>query len=71
MNQELTQQQKILAHLQTNSITGLEAWTQYGVYRLSEMIRRIRKDGHDIKTDMIKGDGHTFAKYSLQKLKQV
>lgn len=70
MNQELTQQQKILAHLQTNSITGLEAWTKYGVYRLSSLINRIRKQGHEVLTEMIEMDGHTFAKYSLLKLKQ-
>lgn len=66
----MTQQQQIFKHLQRRSITGLEAWKQYGVYRLSEMIRRIRKDGHEVKTTMIEMDGHTFAKYSLLKLKK-
>lgn len=69
-NQEQTQQQKIFAHLQSNPITGLIAWEQYGVYRLSSLINRIRKQGHQIETEMIQAEGHTFAKYSLLKLKQ-
>lgn len=66
----MTQQQQIFNHLQSKPITGLEAWKEYAVYRLSEMIRRIINQGHEVKTTMIKMDGHTFAKYSLQKLKK-
>ncbi len=60
----MTQQEKIFAHLQSQSITGLEAWKQYGVYRLSEMIRRIRKT-HNIKTEMVTEGETQFAKYTL------
>ena len=66
----MTQQQQIFKHLQRKSITGLEAWKEYGVYRLSSLIHRIRKEGYQVKTTMIEMDGHTFAKYSLLKLKK-
>jgi hypothetical protein len=62
----MTQQQKIFAHLQSQSITGLEAWKQYGVYRLSEIIRRIRKD-HTVTTEMVTEGETQFAKYTLLK----
>lgn len=63
----MTQQQKIFAHLKRKSITGLEAWKEHGVYRLSEIIRRIRSDGHTVKTTMVKVGDNIFAKYTLQK----
>lgn len=66
----MTQQQQIFNHLQSKPITGLEAWKEYGVYRLSSLINRIRKQGYEVLTEMIEMDGHTFAKYSLQKLKK-
>lgn len=66
----MTQQDQIFAHLQSKSITGLEAWKEYGVYRLSSLINRLRRQGHFIETEMIEADGHTFAKYSLLKLKK-
>jgi hypothetical protein len=62
----MTQQQKIFAHLQSQSITGLEAWKQYGVYRLSSLINRLRKT-HNIKTEMVTEGETQFAKYTLIK----
>lgn len=70
----MTQQQKIFNHLKRKPITGLEAWMNYGVYRLSEIIIRIRQqgksEGFTVKTEMVNQLGKRFAKYSLLKLKK-
>lgn len=47
----MTQQQRVLNHLQTHgSITPLEALNNYGIYRLSVAILRLRRAGHNILT---------------------
>jgi len=63
----MSKAQKILAHLQKKSITGLQALDLYGVYRLSSVINRFRKKGHNIKTEMINKAEETYAKYTLIK----
>tara|TARA_R110002051_G_scaffold321424_1_gene409041 strand:+ start:1178 stop:1387 length:210 start_codon:yes stop_codon:yes gene_type:complete len=58
-----SKQSKILAHLVSGkSITPIEALELYGSFRLGALIFNLRADGHNIKTDLIKGTGH--AKYS-------
>lgn len=59
---------RLLKYLQThrNGITGQEALLKLGLYRLSGEIHQLRKEGHNIKTDMMKlEDGTTFARYYL------
>jgi hypothetical protein len=50
MSKELNQKQVILNHLKKyGSITGAEAWDKYHIYRLSDVIFKLRKT-HDIDT---------------------
>jgi hypothetical protein len=47
----MTQKQMILTHLQTDkSITPLQALAEYGVYRLSDTIFKLREK-YEIKTE--------------------
>ena len=58
-----TKQEKVLIHLQTyGSITPLEALNEYGSFRLGALIFNLRKEGHDITTNIIPKKG--YAKYT-------
>jgi hypothetical protein len=47
----MTQKQRLLNHLETfGKINPLDAWTKLGIYRLSDTVYRLRKEGHDIET---------------------
>ena len=51
----VSQAKNILAHLvQHKTITPLEALNQYGCFRLSAVIFNLKKDGHEIETQIIK-----------------
>ena len=67
-----TQEQKILDYMQQfGGITQYEALMDLGVMRLASRISDLRKNGHDIKSEMItvknrfKEDCHV-ARYSLR-----
>lgn len=48
------QKKRLLEYLQKHgTITPLEAWTQLSIYRLSDVIMRLRED-YDIRTDMVR-----------------
>lgn len=34
-------------------ITPLDAWISYGVYRISDVVFRLRKAGYDVQTKMV------------------
>ena len=58
-----TKQEKVLSHLQTyGSITPLEALELYGSFRLGALIFNLRKEGHDIETNIVPKKG--YAKYT-------
>ncbi|MBR4406031.1 MAG: helix-turn-helix domain-containing protein [Bacteroidaceae bacterium] len=63
--------QKILKHLQRyHKITALKAWNSYGVYRLADVIYKLRQKGYDIETNMVYvknkfGDKVQVAEYTL------
>ena len=62
-----TQDKQILEYLERgNKITALEALYQFGCFRLSARIFKLRQQGHNIITDKKKVDGKTFAEYSLK-----
>lgn len=66
--QKLSKLQLIFAHLRKGrSITPLSAWEKYGCYRLSSVINRLRKKGHEITTTMKKQGENNFAVYRLVK----
>jgi len=47
----MTQKQQILNHLRKGPITTWKAMNLYGVMRLSERIRELSADGHNIEID--------------------
>jgi hypothetical protein len=67
-----SQAQKVLEHLQKGwSITPLDALYMFGAFRLSAIVYDLKKQGHDIKTDIVEKDGKHFASYSLIKEPQM
>jgi hypothetical protein len=44
--------------LSGKSITGLQALSKYGCYRLSSVIHRLRKDGYEIATKLVGKERH-------------
>lgn len=56
----------ILEHLKLRgSITGAQAWDLYRCQHLPSSIKRLRRDGHKIETEMIKKKDYSFAKYKF------
>ena len=64
----ISQNDIILGHLiKHGTITGLDSWRHYGVYRLSSVINRLRKIPNVvIITEMVEVDGVKFARYTLK-----
>ncbi len=63
-----TKKQKLLNYLKSHrrGITGHDALLKLGLYRLSGEIHQLRKEGHQIKTEMMtREDGTTYARYYL------
>lgn len=67
----VTQKDIVLKHLRDfGSITSWEAFTEYGITRLSAVIYILRAEGYDIESETIKtlnryGNPTRFSKYSL------
>ena len=60
---KVSKQEKVLKHLKTlGSITPLEALELYGSFRLGALIFNLRKEGHDIETNIVPKKG--YAKYT-------
>lgn len=50
----MTQANRLLDYLKTNgTINPLESWQQLGIYRLSDTVFRLRKEGYLIRTDLV------------------
>lgn len=67
---KLNDKQLIKRHLEKKGkITGATSFTKLGIYRLSEYISRLRKDGMDIVTVMKtdRNTGKEYAVYTYQK----
>jgi hypothetical protein len=68
----MNQKQRLLCYLKENgTINPLQAWASLGIYRLSDAIYRLRKDGHSIQTNDIDVNNRfdekcTVAEYFLQ-----
>jgi len=61
-----TQNQQIEAYLKSGKkITPLTALRNFGRLRLGARIFQLRKQGLDIKTNLITRRGKTFAEYTL------
>ena len=66
-----TQLEQILEHLkQGKSITPIEALEQYGCFRLSAVILKLRKQGYDIVTHNERNSSGigTHARYELKQV---
>lgn len=63
----MTQKEAVLEFLQAgHSITPLKAQSEFGVWRLADVIYRLKGDGYRIHTRMKKTfSGKRFAEYSL------
>ena len=66
-----TQKQRLIKYLAENeSINPLKAWTELGIYRLSDTIFRLRNEGFNIETEKLTvknkfGENCTVANYKL------
>lgn len=67
-----TQKECVLFHLIEQPLTMPDAVNQYNIYRLADIIFRLKKDGHNIETEEVKftnrfGHPGSYAKYRLIK----
>ena len=63
----MSQAKDILKHLNDyGSITPLEALEDIGCMRLAARVNDLRRDGHPIRTDLVKRNGKVWARYSLE-----
>jgi len=51
--------------LKTRPLTPLEALEHIGTMRLAAHIEVLRKSGHNIRTEDVKQNGKSFARYHL------
>jgi hypothetical protein len=68
---KLTQKQKVLRHLkEIGEITPLQAFFDYSIMRLAAHIFKLKEDGYNIDTKMLKsknkfGEPVRYAQYKL------
>lgn len=67
MAKKITKKDKLLNYLLTHKrgITGKDALTKIGLYRLSGEIHQLRKQGYNIQTEMMYRNGEEFARYFI------
>jgi len=60
MAKKLTHKESVMKHLKRfGTITGREAWAQYGIYRLSSIIHRLNNTpGINISCEIVPGYKH-------------
>lgn len=62
----MTQNDLVLEHLiDGKSITPLDALNLYGCFRLGARVNDLRKQGYDIRTEMIKDGRKRYARYFM------
>lgn len=65
----MNQVERLEAHFKAHgSIEPLEAWQKLGIYRLSEVVRKLRAEGNCIETETVKvkncfGEDVEFGRY--------
>lgn len=63
----VSQSTKILAHLQSgHRLTPIDALNLFGCFRLGARCWDLRKQGYDIKTEIVEKNGKHFASYWLE-----
>jgi hypothetical protein len=61
----MSQNDKILAHLERKPITPVQALSLYGCFRLAARIKDLREQGNTIITHIVSRNGKRFAMYAL------
>ena len=53
------------ALMKGESLTPIDALNRFSCFRLGGRIHELRQRGYDIKTEIVKDGGKSFARYSL------
>lgn len=63
-----SQGEQILSHLKSGQpLTPLEALQKFGCFRLGARIWDLKREGHDIRTELVDvGDGKRVAQYQMK-----
>jgi hypothetical protein len=61
----MSQSSQILDMLQRGPVTAMDALNKAGCFRLAARINDLRRDGHNITTQMITINGKNIAQYNL------
>lgn len=68
----MTQTERVLRHLNDfGSITQLDALREYGIMRLGARIWELRRDGHEIASELVEGvnrynEKTRYARYTMR-----
>ncbi len=63
-----TKKDRILKWLQSGrTITNIIAWNEFKSFKLSDIVFRLRNEGYNIATKMIKTESGSYANYKLKK----
>ena len=66
VHREESQSGRILKHMQEGyGITPITALNNYGCFRLAAVVFDLKKEGHNIRTTIIKENNKKFARYKL------
>jgi len=65
----MSQSFEVLMHLKKyGSITPMEALRNYHSMRLASIINRLRKEGREIRTELVDGKENRYAKYIMEEV---
>ena len=63
---EKSQTDQILKHMQEGyGITPITALNNYGCFRLASVVFNLKREGHNIRTTIIRENNKKFARYKL------
>ena len=63
---KISRSQKLLLHLlKGRTISGTQALSKFGIYRLSSVIKGFRDKGFDINTKMVTRSGRRYGIYKM------
>ena len=66
VHREESQSGRILKHMQEGyGITPITALNNYGCFRLAAVIFNLKREGHNIRTTIIRENNKKFARYKL------
>jgi hypothetical protein len=66
VHREESQSGRILKHMQEGyGITPITALNKYGCFRLAAVVFDLKKEGHNIRTTIIRENNKKFARYKL------